>query len=161
MLERIRSVPGLGAPILTFTHTLTVGSAAIDANGHVNNVMFVQWMQDAAIAHSDAVGALPLTAAHHALWVVRSHHIEYKRQAFLGDVLEVRTWIVDCRLVSSRRTYEFHRVSSASPLDSSLKPAESLLAKGETDWVLIDAATFRPKAIPEEIQRLYLPAEGA
>src|SRR5437016_2430632 len=59
---------------LTYTHTLTVPPAAIDANGHVNNVVFVQWMQDAAIAHAAAVGCDTATAAHHALWVVRSHH---------------------------------------------------------------------------------------
>jgi acyl-CoA thioester hydrolase len=132
--------------MLTYMHMLTVPPAAIDLNGHVNNVAFIQWMQDAAVAHATAVGALSASAMHNALWVVRSHHIDYKRQAFLGDVLQVKTWIADCRLVSSRRAYEF------------LRPADNvILATAQTDWVLIDATTHRPKPIPAEIQALYLP----
>jgi acyl-CoA thioester hydrolase len=141
-----RLFPHRSLRILTFTHILTVPPSAIDANGHVNNVAFIQWMQDAAIAHSTAVGALPLTALHHALWVVRSHHIDYKRQAFLGDLLHVHTWIVDCRMVSSRRGYEFVR-----PVD------KVILATAQTDWVFIDATTHRPKAIPDVLQALYNP----
>jgi len=135
---------------LTHSHHLIVPPSAIDANGHVSNVVFVQWMQDAAIAHSTAVGAIPVTTAHNAMWVARSHHIEYKRQAFVGDRIEVRTWIADCRLVSSRRKYEFHRPADTGP---------TLLAKGETDWVLIDATTHHPKPIPQDIQDLYLPPQ--
>lgn len=115
--------------------------------GHVNNIEYVRWMQDAAIAHADAVGCTVATREANALWVVRSHHIEYRRPAFAGDIIDVRTWIVDCRLVSSRRKYEFFR------------PADNmLLARGETDWVLLDAATFQPKPIPQNIQDLYNPA---
>ena len=144
---------------LSHSYLFTVPSSAIDANGHVSNVAFVQWMQDAAVAHSTAVGALALTAAHNGLWVVRSHHIDYKRQTFLGDRIEVRTWIADCRLVSSRRRYEFHRISAQLPDDAGLKSEDSgsLLAKGETDWVLIDATTHQPKPIPPDLQALYSP----
>lgn len=129
---------------LTYTHHLQVPASAIDGQGHVNNVEFVRWMQDAAVAHSDAVGCTAATRAHNALWVVRKHEIEYRRQAFVGDVIEVRTWILDCRHVSSRRKYEFVR-----PVDG------AVLARGQTDWVLLDAATFAPKAIPQDIQQLY------
>ena len=132
--------------MLSYTHTLTVPPAAIDVNGHVNNVLFVQWMQDAAVAHSDAVGCTQATLALGALWVVRRHEIEYRLPDFLGDVLEIKTWTLDCRLVSSRRKYEFHR-----PKDN------ALLARGQTDWVLIDAKTHRPIAIPQSIQSLYAP----
>ncbi len=132
---------------LTYTHHLQVPESAIDANGHVNNVEFVRWMQDAAVAHSDAVGCSAATRVHNAIWVVRKHEIEYRRQAFAGDQIEVRTWIADCRHVSSRRKYEFFR-----PIDN------TLLARGMTDWVLLDAASFAPKSIPEDIQRLYLPS---
>ena len=69
------------------------------------------------------------------LWVVRSHHIDYKRQTFLGDDrIEVRTWIADCRLVSSRRRYEFHRISPEVPEDAGGKSQESgsLLARKRT-----------------------------
>jgi len=131
---------------LTYTHHLQVPASAIDENGHVNNVEFVRWMQDAAVAHSDAVGGTAATRAHNAIWVVRKHEIEYRGQAFVGDQIEVRTWIHDCRHVSSRRKYEFHR-----PADN------TLLARGTTDWVLLDAKTFAPLPIPQDIQNLYLP----
>ncbi len=134
---------------LAYTHHLQVPASAIDENGHVNNVEFIRWMQDAAVAHSDAVGGTAATRAHDAMWVVRKHEIEYRRQAFVGDLIEVRTWIADCRHVSSRRKYEFFR-----PADG------ALLARGMTDWVLLDAKTFAPMAIPEDIQRLYLPGDS-
>ena len=134
--------------MLTHTHHLTVPASAIDLNGHVNNVAFVQWMQDAAVAHSDAVGCTQATIALGALWVARRHEVEYRLPAFLGDVLEIKTWILDCRLVSSRRKYEFYR-----PKDN------ALLARGQTDWVLIDGKTHRPIAIPQSIQSLYLPPD--
>ena len=101
-------------------------------------------MQEAAIAHSDAVGCTTATRELGALWVVRSHKIEYKRPAYVGERVEVLTWVEDCRLVSSRRKYEFKRMGDGV-----------LLARGETDWVLLDGVTFRPKAIPESIQELY------
>jgi acyl-CoA thioester hydrolase len=135
---------------LTHTYQFTVPASAIDGNGHVNNIEYVRWMQDAAIAHSDAVGCTAATAAHRALWVVRRHNIEYRRPAFVGDVIDIRTWIADCRMVSSRRKYEFVR-----PADN------TLLARGETDWVLLDAATFKPLAIPQDIQDLYNPPGAA
>jgi len=129
---------------LSFTYTFTVPASAIDENGHVNNIEYVRWMQEAAIAHSESVGAVGATAAHGGMWVVRSHQIQYRRPAMVGDVIEVRTWIADCRHVSSRRKYEFHR-----PADG------TLLARGETDWVYLDMATLQPVAIPQDIQDLY------
>jgi acyl-CoA thioester hydrolase len=117
----------------------------------VNNVAFVQWMQDAAVAHSDAVGCTAATAAMNALWVVRSHEIQYRKQTFLGDQLEVKTWVADCRMVSSRRKYEFYRVTDDPP---------TLLARGQTDWVLLDAGTFHPVKIPAHIQLLFDPPAG-
>jgi acyl-CoA thioester hydrolase len=138
--------------MLSYTHHLTVPQSAIDANGHVNNVMYVQWMQEAAIAHSDAVGGTEATrklGEKGATWVVRRHEIEYRRPAMLGDQIEVRTWIIDCRRVSSRRGYEFHRPSDGV-----------LLERGQTDWVLLDLATLHPLQIPDEIQHLYNPPES-
>jgi acyl-CoA thioester hydrolase len=134
---------------LSHIYQLTVPASAIDENGHANNVAFVQWMQEAAIAHADAVGCTAATRALNATWVVRSHEIQYRLPALLGDVLHVRTWIVDCRMVSSRRKYEFIR-----PAD------QALLARGQTDWVLIDLATLRPLQIPIEIQNLYNPPQA-
>lgn len=121
-----------------YQHPLRVGEPSIDGNGHVNNVEYVQWMQDAAIAHATTAGCTAFTEAAGATWVARSHHIEYLRPAFLGDELVVRTWVVDARRSTSRRCYEFLR-------------QDTLIARGETEWVYIDAANGRPRRIPPEI----------
>jgi acyl-CoA thioester hydrolase len=122
----------------------TIPPEAIDENGHVNNVHYVQWMQDVAVRHYEALGGVPPTQAIGATWVVRSHTIEYLSPAFAGDEIEVRTWVVNLRRVRSLRRYEFIRKSDGK-----------LLVKGETDWVFVDAKTGRPVAIPENIVGLF------
>lgn len=127
-----------------YIHSLSVEPPAIDGNGHVNNVEYVRWMQDAAVAHSDSVGCSQLTESAGCTWVARSHHIEYLRPAFLGEHLEVRTWVADVRRIASLRKYEFHR-----PADG------ALIARGETDWVYVDATSGRPQRIPAEIATMF------
>ena len=127
-----------------FTYDLTVAPAAIDANGHANNVEFVRWMQEAAVAHADAAGCTAATLAAGGAWVVRSHRIEYLRPAFAGDRLAVVTWVADFRRAFSLRKYEFVR-----PVDN------LLLARGETDWVYVDAGTVRPRSIPDSVREMF------
>jgi acyl-CoA thioester hydrolase len=125
-----------------FDYRVAVPAAAEDANGHANNIAYVRWMQDAAVAHAEAVGCAAATAALGATWVVRSHKIEYKRPAYVGEELVVRTWVVDVRRVASLRKYEVVR-------------GEELLATGETEWVFVDAATGRPRRIPETFAEMF------
>jgi acyl-CoA thioester hydrolase len=133
-----------------FEFEIDVDASLIDANGHVNNVEFVRWMQDAATRHADATGCTAATAAAGATWVARSHHVEYLRPAFAGDRVRVQTWVADCRRAFSTRRYRFTRPSDGTKL-----------ARGETDWVFVDAATGRPRSIPEPIKAMFeLPAEG-
>ena len=124
-----------------FTYTLIVSQSVIDENGHVNNVAYVQWMQDAAIRHGAAVNYRP---PEHAGWFVREHRIQYLLPAFLGDEIEVRTWLTEWKRVRVHRHYEFTRTAD-----------RKVLAKGETDWVYVDAKTGRPIAIPEEVPVLF------
>jgi acyl-CoA thioester hydrolase len=128
-----------------FSFEFTVPESALDENGHVNNVQYVQWMQDAAVRHYGSTGGIAPTQAIGATWVVRSHNIEYLRPAFSGDRIEVRTWVVDIRRVRSLRRYRFTRLSDGK-----------LLVKGETDWVFIDAKTGIPREVPEEIIKIFL-----
>src|SRR5512137_2739528 len=109
-------------PVYAFA--FSVPQEAIDENGHVNNVYYVQWMQDAAVRHYEFIGGVLPMQALGATWVVRSHHIEYLAPAFAGDEIEIRTWVVNVRRVRSLRRYEFVRRSDGR-----------LLSKGETDWV--------------------------
>jgi acyl-CoA thioester hydrolase len=125
-------------------YQVAVAAAAIDVNGHANNVEYLRWMQDAATSHSDHVGCTDATRAAGATWVVRSHHIEYLRPAFAGDTVEVRTWVADFRRAFSLRKYELVRRGDGS-----------LLARGETNWAFVDAASGRPRSVPEHIQALF------
>lgn len=129
-----------------FRHTLVVGADALDENGHVNNVQYVQWMQDAAVRHSDSVGCSRATKGEGATWVARSHTIEYLRPAFLGDRVAVLTWVCGHRRVRSLRKYRFVREGDGA-----------VLAKGETDWVFVDTASGRPRQIPEAVIGTFTP----
>jgi acyl-CoA thioester hydrolase len=124
-----------------YTLSVQASERDIDANGHVNNIVYVQWMQDVAIAHSDAVGCSAATTAAGCTWVARSHHIEYLRPAYAGDCILVQTWLVDAtRKSSSPRRYRMVRASDGT-----------VLARGETLWVFIDTQTGRPRTIPPEV----------
>ena len=134
-----------------YRYEFTVPETALDENGHVNNVHFVQWMQDAAVRHFDSLGGIPPMRLAGATWVVRSHRVEYLNQTFAGDRIEVRTWVVNIRRVRSLRRYQFVR-----KLDG------KLLVRGETEWVFVDTETGRPLAIPEAVAGIFtlLPDEG-
>ncbi len=121
-----------------------VPSEAIDANGHVNNVNYVQWMQDLAVNHYESIGGVEPTQALGATWVVRSHHVVYQSPAFKDDLIEASTWVVNIRKVRSLRRYQFTRVSHGK-----------VLVTGETDWVFVDTHTGRLLAIPPQIAGLF------
>ena len=139
----------LGEPI--FPSEFTIPHEAVDENGHVNNVMYVQWMQDAAVRHYEAMGGRQITMDIGATWVVRSHMVEYLRPAFAGERVKVLTWVVNMRRVSSLRRYQFVRIED-----------DQVLVRGETTWVFVDAKDGSPRAIPIEVARLFtlLPDEA-
>ena len=127
-----------------YREEIVVPDDVIDGNGHVNNVAYVQWMQDVAVRHFAAVGGVEAMHAVGGTWVARSHRIEYLRPAFAGERIEVRTWVADCRRVRSLRRYEFLRPTNGA-----------VLARGETDWVFVDVGSGRPCAIPATIRRAF------
>jgi acyl-CoA thioester hydrolase len=75
---------------------------------------------------------------------VREHRIEYLLPAFSGEEIEIKTWVENVRRVRSLRKYEFVRKSD-----------RKVLVKGETDWVFVDVKTGTPRAIPEEVSRVF------
>jgi acyl-CoA thioester hydrolase len=130
-----------------YTLAVQASERDIDGNGHVNNIVYVQWMQDAAIAHSDSVGCTAATSAAGCTWVARSHHIEYLRPAYAGDRITVVTWIVNAtRKSSSMRRYKMVRDAEGT-----------VLAKGETLWVFVDTQSGRPRTIPPEVIGCFEP----
>jgi acyl-CoA thioester hydrolase len=126
-----------------YTRSFTIPGNVIDENGHVNNVAYVQWMQDIAVEHYASIGGIE-AQGEEATWFIREHKIEYFLPAFAGDEIEIRTWVENVRRVRSLRKYEFVRKSDGK-----------VLVKGETDWVFVDAKTGAPRAIPEEVSRVF------
>ena len=121
-----------------------IPSSAIDENGHTNNVSYVQWMQDIAVEHFESIGGINIMQSLGATWVVREHKIEYLLPAFEGEEIEIRTWVENVRRVRSLRKYEFVRKSDGKTL-----------VRGETDWVFVDANIGSPRAIPQEVHRVF------
>ncbi len=120
----------------------------LDVNGHVNNIVYMNWMQDIAIEHANMAGfGDELNGKASCNWVAKNHYIEYRQSAFAHDVILATTWIAATRKVGCQRKYTFHRkVEQGLPI---------LLAHAETHWVLVDRKNGRPKKIPADaLQRI-------
>lgn len=127
----------------TYSKTVTVTRDVVDGNGHVNNVVYVQWMQDIAVEHYASIGGIEAQGPD-ATWVIREHRVEYFLPAFEGEEVEVRTWVENIRRVRSLRKYEFVRRSD-----------KRVLVRGETDWVFVDIKTGAPRAVPEKVTKIF------
>lgn len=122
----------------------------LDAMQHVNNVWYVQWMQDVAIEHSTALGwgtqqYLDLGAA----WFVRRHTIDYVHPLKAGDTVIVETWIQEMKHVTSVRQYRFLRASD-----------NEIVATAETKWGLVSLTTGRPTRVPQEMVEMFKMVNG-
>lgn len=127
----VQEIPGV------FEIQVVVDDEALDDNGHVNNVRYVQWMQDVAWAHSLAADWPAERYAEQSIaWVVRAHRIRYLRPARLGDTLRVWTWVRRFGKATAERGFRFLDAASSARL-----------AEAETDWALV-GADGRPRAIP-------------
>lgn len=129
----------------SFSKSITVPEAVIDENGHVNNVAYVQWMQDVAVEHYTALGGME-AQKDFGTWFVRRHQIEYLLPALARDEIEIHTWVDSLHRVRSLRKYEFRR-----------KDDGKMLVRGETEWVFVAASTGRPMAIPPEVCAVFQP----
>ncbi len=121
-----------------YQEIIKVGPELIDRNGHVNNVVYVEWMQQMAIGHATSWKVNEQMEKQGTSWFARKHIIEYLRPVFLGDIIEARTWIESAERVKSLRRYEFLREGIC-------------VAQGETEWVFVDVKTGRPRRIPEKM----------
>jgi acyl-CoA thioester hydrolase len=126
-----------------YTKKIYIPEEAIDGNGHVNNVVYVQWMQEIAVEHYASIGGIEAQGPG-CTWVVREHRIEYLLPAFANEEIEIRTWVENMRRVRSLRKYEFIRRSDSK-----------VLVRGETDWVFMDINTGSPKAIPTSVINIF------
>ena len=125
-----------------FSMHITILKIDIDDLNHVNNAVYVKWMDEVAKKHWSL-----LSEGHHLedyIWVVSRHEIDYKNQALLGDEITAKTWVGETRGVTSERFIEFYK-------------GDVLLAKSKTIWVLLDAKSFKPTRIRENILKVLQP----
>ena len=125
-----------------FAHSITVLPEHLDERLHVNNVVFVQFLQDIAHKHWLSVG--DETIFQTTAWVVRRHEIDYLQPAQLDDALLIQTWTGSHSAVTWNRHYTITRPSD-----------KTLLVQATSCWVLVDPQSLRPKRITDDILRLF------
>ena len=128
---------------LTYSYTQKVEQEHIDELNHVNNVVYVQWIQDAAVKHWNIVA--PESVKENFVWVIVRHEIDYKKPAILHDELLIETRVLDAQSITSWRQVKIFR-----------KKDMQLLVESKTNWCMIDVKTQRPARIPEEIKTVFL-----
>lgn len=119
-----------------FTIELKVVKDDIDELNHVNNVVYLKWINLAATKHWKQLSDNKFDEQY--CWVALRHEIDYLKPAFLNDIITIKTWVGVTKGVKSIRHVEIFA-------------NKQLLACAKTIWVLLDAKTMRPKRIQEEI----------
>ena len=125
---------------MKFSHLFRVLGADIDTQGHVNNVAYVRWIQDVAVAHWFSVTTE--ATREEMSWVVLRHEIDYKKPAFENEEIVVETWVGEPTRISWERFTE-------------IKRGENLLCRARSVWCLIDRETSRPKRITESFIKIF------
>ena len=124
----------------TYEKKITVTQDHLDFNNHVNNLVYMQRALDISRRHwlseiSDEINEK-------YFWMVRTHHVEYKRQAFLGDEVTVKTYVEGYRGPFSSRIVKIYK-------------NDSPLVEVKSNWCLIERGTQKLKRVPVEIQDLF------
>jgi acyl-CoA thioester hydrolase len=113
----------------------------VDGMGHVNNIVYVRWIQEAAMAHWVAVAPAEAQAA--MTWVVLRHEIDYLRATLPGDAVRARTWIGQAQAIRYERHTEIVRADG------------TVLARGRTLWCPVDIHTGRPRRVPPAVRTAF------
>jgi len=125
-----------------FDHPITVEPADIDFMGHVNNARYLNWVQDAVLAHWNKLAPAEDVAS--KAWVALKHEITYRKPAFLEDDVIAQTMLES---FNGARAF-YHTV---------IKRGEDVLAEVKSSWCCIDAETLRPARIGEHLREFFFP----
>lgn len=128
--------------MVNYEEIFAVAPSDLDELNHVNNIRYIEWIQDISKKHWHHVTTEEQRKS--MVWVVRNHNISYHKSAVLGDTININTYIESNKGPISTRIVEIKDNKSGE-----------LLAKGVTQWCLLDAVTFRPKRVPEEVKTLF------
>jgi acyl-CoA thioester hydrolase len=126
----------------TFEMKIRVVAEDIDGQNHVNNTVYLRWVQDVAVAHWQALASAK--AQSEIGWVVVRHEIDYKAPGGLGDDIILRTWVGEATRLRFERLTEILRRSD-----------QRLLATARTLWVPINAATGKPTRVSTELRERF------
>lgn len=121
---------------MKFSHSFLVPPGDIDEQGHVNNVAYLRWIQDVAVAHW--FQAATIEQQERFAWVVVRHEIDYKKQAFVNEEITATTWVGEWSKVTCERFTEITR-------------GNDLLVKGRTVWCMLDRETAKPVRISTDL----------
>ncbi|HEY0657190.1 MAG TPA: thioesterase family protein [Pyrinomonadaceae bacterium] len=125
---------------MKFSYSFRVSADDIDEQRHVNNVAYVKWIQDVAVAHW--FSATTETEREKYSWVVLRHEVDYKKQAFENEEVTTTTWVGEPTRISWERFTEITR-------------GEDLLVKARSVWCLIDRETSKPTRITSELKEIF------
>ena len=117
---------------MKFAHSFRVSPEDIDEQGHVNNVAYLRWIQDIAVAHWRSAATEEMVDKYS--WIVVRHEIDYKKQAFNNDEVTATTWVGEWTKVTCERFTEICR-------------GEDMLVRSRTLWCMIDKGSSRPARI--------------
>lgn len=126
-----------------FSKEFIVPASAIDELNHVNNITYLEWCLEIAEAHWMKNSTEVLREKY--AWVVLNHFISYRNQSFEGETLRIETWISDNDGVKSERSYKITRPSDGK-----------IIVEAKTLWCLLDAKTFRPVQVEEDMIQLFM-----
>lgn len=132
---------------VSHTEVFKVRHYECDAYGHMNNAVYLRFMQEAGIEAAATIGQDHETLeAMGRTWLPRFTEIKYLHPLNSGEMVEVKTWVSGFRRVISRRMYEFRKVCEGE-----------VIAQAYTDWVFLDRVSLRPVSIPMEIKSAFVP----
>ena len=126
-----------------FTMTIVAEPADIDIMGHVNNTVWVRWMEAIATAHWQALA--PAEAQRLYAWVVTRHEIHYRGNVIAGEMVTARTWVPE-----PPRGARFDRVVEFSGADGKVKVA------ARTTWAMIALDSHRLMRVPADLAALFV-----
>ncbi|APR77918.1 Hypothetical protein A7982_03265 [Minicystis rosea] len=127
----------------SFTTTITASPEDIDMLGHVNNAVWVKWIQDMAVAHWLAIA--PAEHREAFVWVVTRHEVDYRGNIREGETVTAETWVTD-----PPRGARFDRHVRFTGTDGKVR------VEAKTTWALLDKATGRPVRVPAEVAAPFL-----
>lgn len=125
-----------------FTHRIKPKPEEIDLMGHINNVVYVRYVQEVADAHWEKYGSPEQHKK--LLWVVLRHEIDYRKPAFLKDEIIGTTWVDPPEGPKIKRHVELKRAGD-----------NDLLVKASTIWCAIDSGTGKPLRLDNEIMEVF------